>query len=466
MMMAVVAAEELPPLNNLILPILIILLLVLVNGFFVAAEFAIIGVRETQMEEMVDDGHRLAPKVLNVLQSRPKLDQYIATAQLGVTIASLGLAMYGEPAIGHFVEPYLEAVFGFGASAAATISYIIALSLLTYLHVVLGEMVPKALSLSDASTMALRLSRPMQFAGNILIIPVKMLNAIGNMLLHLFRIPPVEGHERLMAAEELEMIVAESVEGGLILDDEEEIIRNIFDFSERTVGQVMTPRRKIQAIPVTGPRDELLKIVTESRHSRFPVYDGDLDHIVGILHLKDLIRQTMRPTGPFDLRLILRATPEVPEDYPVDRMLAAFKNEKLHMAIVRDEFGGIAGIVTLEDLVEEVVGEVRDEFDQEREPYVELAPGVLELSGNYLLDDLADDVYLGEEEELPDVETIGGLLVSILGRPPVVGDEVQFLDSIHLTVLDTDRLAVNRVRVEFPALDDRSNQEDENRETE
>lgn len=466
MILAAAAAEDLPPAGGLLLPIAIIFLLVLINGLFVAAEFAIIGVRQTQMEEMADEGHKIAPKVLAVLEARPKLDQYIATAQLGVTLASLGLAMYGEPAIGHFVEPYLVSLFGVSETAAAGISYIVALSLLTYLHVVLGEMVPKALALSDASSMVLKLSRPMDLAGRILHYPVKLLNSIGNMLLHLFRIPPVQGHERLMAAEELELIVAESVEGGLILDDEEEIIRNIFDFSERTVGQVMTPRRKIQAIPVSCPPDELLKIVTESRHSRFPVYDSDLDHVVGILHLKDLIRQTIRPTGPFDLRLILRATPEVPEDYPVDRMLAAFKHEKLHMAIVRDEFGGIAGIVTMEDLVEEVVGEVRDEFDQEREPYVELAPGILELSGDYLLDDLADDVFLGEEDELPDVETVGGLIVSLLGRPPVVGDEVQYLDSIHLTVLDTDRLAVARVRVEFPVPDQPGDQEDENRKSE
>lgn len=467
MMMAVVAAEDLPPFSSLLLPIGIILLLVLINGLFVAAEFAIIGVRETQMEEMVDDGNKTAAKVLGVLESRPHLDQYIATAQLGVTIASLGLAMYGEPAIGHFVEPYLVTMFSLGEAAAASISYIVALSLLTYLHVVLGEMVPKALALTDASRMALQLTGPMQIAGKILHYPVRLLNFIGNMLLHLFRIPPVQGHERLMAAEELEMIVAESVEGGLILDDEEEIIRNIFDFSERTVGQVMTPRRKIQAIPFNCPTDELLKIVTESRHSRFPVYDGDLDHVIGILHLKDLIRQMIRPTGPFDLRLILRATPEVPEDYPIDRMLAAFKNEKLHMAIVREEFGGIAGVVTLEDLVEEVVGEVRDEFDQEREPYVELAPGILELSGDYLLDDLSDDVYLGEEEELPDVETVGGLIVSLLGRPPVAGDKVQFLDHIHLTVLDTDRLAVARVRVEYPAPDQPpAEKDDHNREVE
>ena len=448
---ALTAGEALPPATGLITPTIIILLLVIINGVFVAAEFAIIGVRDTQMEQMADEGNVIAGNVLQVLEVRPRLDHYIATAQLGITLASLGLAMYGEPAIGHFVEPYLEAVAGLAPSAAATVSYIVALSLLTYIHVVVGEMVPKALALSNPSAMALALDRFMRLIGGVFGVPVRMLNNVGNLLLRLFRIPPAHGHERLMAAEELELIVAESAEGGLIEDEEQEIIRNIFDFSERTVGQVMTPRRKIQEISVDCDQDELIRIVTESRHSRFPVYGSDLDHIVGILHLKDLIRVTLRPNGPFDLRLILRAAPEVPEDYRVDRLLAAFKHERLHMAIVRDEFGGLAGVVTLEDLVEEVVGEVRDEFDVEGEPYHKVGPGELEVSGDYLLDDLADDVYLGEEDELPDVETVGGLIVALLGRPPVNGDVVNFQRDIRLTVLDIDRLAITRARVEFPS---------------
>ena len=447
---ALAAAETLPSPTQLIVPTVVILVLVIINGIFVAAEFAIIGVRDTQMEQMADEGNPIAGNVLKVLEIRPRLDHYIATAQLGITLASLGLAMYGEPAIGHFVEPYLETLGGFTPATAGTISYIVALSLLTYLHVVIGEMIPKALALSDASAMALRLDPLMRLTGGVLNYPVRVLNGIGNLLLRLLRIPPAHAEERLVAAEELEMIVAESVEGGLIQDDEEEFIRNIFDFSERTVGQVMTPRRRMQALDVRWPQDELIRIVTQSHHSRFPIYEGDLDHVVGILHLKDLLRLTLRPNGPFDLRLILRTAPSVPEDFRVDRLLAAFKKQKLHMAVVRDEFGGLAGVVTLEDLVEEVVDEVRDEFDQEREPRVELGPGVLEVSGEYPLDDLAEEVFLGEADDLPDVETVGGLIVAQLGRPPLNGDVVTLRD-VCFTVLDIDRLAVLRARVEFPA---------------
>ncbi len=449
------AAEEmLPSVTTLIIPIIVISLLVLLNGLYVASEFAIIGVRSSQLEQMANEGNSKAGDVLEIIDSRPKQDQYIATAQLGITMASLGLAMYGEPEISHFIEPYMEARFGLSEAATRTIGYVIALGLMTYLHVVIGEMVPKALALLDASGMAMHVYRPMQFSQKILAIPVRILNSIGNGLLKLLHVPPAQGHASLLAPEEIELLVTESTEGGLIFEEEEEIIRNIFDFSERTVGQVMSPRTKVQAVPIDMPQDELIKLVTESRHSRFPIYEGDLDHIVGILHLKDLIRQTIKPEAKLDLRLILRPAPLVPEDQQIETLLGAMKRAKLHMGVVLDEFGGMAGVVTLEDLIEEVVGEVRDEFDLEPEPYVEVGPGVLELSGDYLVDDLTEEIYLGNQSELPDVETVGGLVVAELGRPPKVNDEVIYNDSVHFIVLDVDRRAVSRVRIEYPVPDE------------
>lgn len=446
------AAEATQGLEVLVLPVIIILILVLINGFFVAAEFAMIGVRPTKIEHMAEEGDTLARKLFHILDSRTAQDQYIATAQLGITLASLGLAMYGEPAIGHFIEPYLANWFGIELESPliGTLGYISALSLLTYLHIVVGEMVPKALALSDAAPMALFVTRPMQIVQTVMIWPVRVLNGIGNLLLRLLRVPPAQGHDRVLSPEELELIVSESAEGGLLKEEEEELIHNIFDFGDRRVEQVMTPRTKVQSIPYNVSREELLRLVTESRHSRFPVYEGDQDHIVGILHIKDLIRQTMKTKGAFDLRLILRSAPAVPEDHPVESLLAAFKRQKLHMAIVLDEFGGMAGIVTLEDLVEEIVGEVRDEFDQEKEPYVEVAPGVIEVYGGYLVDELRETIYLGDEADLPDVETAGGLVVTKLGRLPQVGDVVTYNDDqVRFTVLDVYRRAVSRVQIEF-----------------
>jgi CBS domain containing-hemolysin-like protein len=450
------AAETLPSFNALLVPFAVIILLVLVNGFFVAAEFAIIGARSTLVEQMAVAGNKTARHVLEVLESRRNQDRYIATAQLGITVASLGLAMYGEPQIAHFVEPYLALLLGREPTEAVihTVGYVIALSLLTYLHIVLGEMVPKALALTDSVRWVLLLDRPMRLVQKLLIIPVRLLNGIGNLLLRLLRVPPAEGHARVLSPEELEMLVTESAEGGLINQDEEEMIRNIFDFSERLVGQVMTPRMKVEAIPCDIERDALLKLVAESRHSRFPVYKEDRDHIVGILHIKDLARQMLKIKGSFDLRLLLRPAPAVPEDQSITLLLAAFKRQRLHMAIVLDEFGGMAGVVTLEDLVEEVVGEVRDEFDLEKEPYVELGPGVLEVAGEYLVDDLIDDVYLGEQADLPDVETVGGLIVTKLGRPPLIGDEVVYHEQVLFKVIDVDGRAVARARIEYPVMPD------------
>jgi CBS domain containing-hemolysin-like protein len=450
---AALAQEDLPSLGTLIVPTLVIMILVLVNGFFVAAEFAIIGVRPSKVEQKVEEGDQRAVGVMKVLDSPAEQDRYIATAQVGITIASLGLGMYGEPEIAHFIEPYMARLFGSDIQEAwvHTVGTIIALSLMTYLHVVIGEMVPKSLALASSYNMAVALAQPMRAVEWLFRVPVRMLNGVGNLLLRVLRVPPAHGHARLHSPEEIELIVAESAEGGMLNEDEHEMILKIFDFSERQVGQVMTPRPRVQAIPHDISPAELLQLVTKSQHSRFPVYEGDLDHVIGILHIRDLVRQQLAMRGEkFDIRLILRPAPAVPEDHPVEKLLAAFKRQHIHMAIVIDEFGGAAGIVTLEDLVEEVVGEVRDEFDVEKDPRLELEPGVLEVAGTYLLDDLKEEIYLGQDAELPDVETVGGLVVTELGRPPQVGDRVTLAGNVHFLVLDVDGLAVGRVKVEYP----------------
>lgn len=446
----------------LLLTIVIIFILVLLNGLYVAAEFSIIGVRPTQLEQMVDEGNGRAQAVLDVLNSREKQDGYIATAQLGITIASLGLASFGEPRITHFIEPLLaNSGLGLSHETVELIGYVIALGLLTYLHVVVGEMVPKSLALSDAAQMSLLLARPMAISDSrfLLKYPVRVLNRIGVWLLHIFRVPVAEGHARVSSPEEIELLVNESTEGGLLNEEEQEMILNIFEFGERTVEQVMTPRTKVQAIRHDVGREQLMQIVTESRHSRFPVYVKDRDHVIGILHLKDLIRQTIDPQDKFDLRAILRTAPAVPEGLPVETLLAAFKRQRLHMALVLDEFGGMAGIVTLEDLVEEIVGEVRDEFDQEKEPYEELEPGVIEAVGDYLVDDFPEGFW-GDEAHLPDVETVGGLVITKLGRLPQVGDEVVYNDSVTIKVLAVDRHSISRVRIEYPDPDHKENEQE------
>ncbi len=428
-------------------------MLVLINGFFVASEFSIIGVRAGQMEEKAGEGHGAARRVLSVLISSTRQDEFIATAQLGITIASLGLGMYGEPHIAHIIEPYLTEWLGSEPDPAlvSTLGYLVAVSLLTYIHIVVGEMLPKSIALSTPARAAMIVIAPMTAAQQLFKLPVRILNGIGALLLRLFRIPPAQGHDRLHTPEEIRLIVEASTERGLLNLSEEELIRNIFDFGDRHVGQVMTPRTKVQAISCDMSYAEMKQFVTASRHSRFPVYEDDLDHIIGILHLKDLVRYELDGgAGPFDLRQAVRAAPAVPEAVYVSELLDDFRRRRLHMAIVLDEFGGLAGIVTLEDLVEEVVGEVRDEFDQEKEPLELIEPGLLEVAGNFLVEDLiAYGLDLGNENDLPDVDTVGGLIITWLGRPPLVADTVSHRN-ITLNVTEVDGLAVGRATIEFP----------------
>lgn len=433
---------------ELLFPFLVIVILILLNGLFVAAEFAIIGVRRSRMEQLAEDGNLTAAWVRRVLADSRKTDRWIATAQLGITLASLGLGMYGEPVIAHLIEGPLHDWFGLEGAIVHSISFLFALSVITYLHVVIGEMVPKSLALQRPEGTVLSLTGPMRLIQRLFSIPVTFLNRIGLLLLRLLRIPtPGEG-SRLYTADEIELIVAESAEGGLLQSFQEQLVANIFDFSERRVGQVMTHRTAITALPITASEADLRELVASSRFSRVPVYQTDIDDIVGVLHVKAFIRQQLSG-APFDLRALLQDVPFVPETLPVVEVLTRLKRQRLHMAIVMDEHGGTSGLVTLEDLIEEVVGEVRDEFDSEEEPpLTRVAPGHIVARGTLLLDELKEVVTIGQHAH--DVHTVGGLVIAELGRRPLQGDEVSF-GALTMRVEVVEGLAVRRVSIRFPA---------------
>lgn len=430
-----------------VVPFIIIALLILVNGVFVAAEFSIIGARPSRIERLAKDGNRAAQWVRGVLHSRTRTDRYIATAQLGITLASVGLGMYAEPAIAHLIEGPLHDWFGLEGAIVHTISFIVALSGITYLHVVLGEMVPKSLALQGPERTVLMLTTFMRFVGKLFSIPVSALNWIGLLTLKLLRVPPPGMDSRLYSLDELEMVVLESYAGGLLNQREQELVANILDFSEERVEQVMIPRTLITAIPITIPEQALLDLIPTTGYSRLPVYRGSVDNIVGMLHLKDLVRQQLSG-DPFDLPSLLRKVSFVPETLPVKSLLASFKRLHQHMAIIIDEHGGTLGLVTLEDLLEEVVGDVRDEFDAgEEAPITIVEPGYLIALGVAQLDELAAYVPIPEHDY--DIATIGGLVLAELGRRPQVGDEIRTGEIIY-RVVDVDRLAVTRLSIHFP----------------
>ncbi len=431
----------------LVVPAIIIALLILVNGIFVAAEFSVIGARPPRIERLARDGNRAAKRVSEVLNDRARTDRYIATAQLGITLASLGLGMYAEPAIAHVIEGPLHDWFELEGAIVHTISFVIALIGITYLHVVLGEMVPKSMALQGPERTVLALSTFMRLAGRLFSIPVTILNRIGLLTLKLLRVPPPGSDSRLYSPDELEMVVLESYAGGLLDERQQELIANILDFSEERVEQVMIPRTLITAIPITIPEQQLLDLIPAISYSRLPVYRGTIDNIVGMLHLKDLVRQQLAGDA-YDLPALLRKVSFVPESLPVKSLLANFKRLHQHMAIVIDEHGGTLGLVTLEDLLEEVVGEVRDEFDEgEEAPITLVEPGHLIVLGLAQLDDLAAYVPIPEHDYA--VGTIGGLILAELGRRPQVGDEIRSGD-ISFRILDVDRLAVKRLSIHFP----------------
>lgn len=429
--------------------IFITAVLILINGLFVAAEFAIIGVRKTRMVQLANQGNRLAAGVLAILESPVLQDRYISTAQLGITVASLGLGMYAEEAFAAQLLGPLEYNFQLEAAAAHGIAAAAALSLLTFIHVVVGEMVPKSLALQHPEGTALNISRPMAVMQQLFRPAVWFLNTAGAAILRLLRIPLVSGQARLHSPEELQMIIDDSFRGGQLDAQEKAMLSKVFVFGEHKARQVMTHRTRVEAYPVDISEAELLRALGQSRYSRFPIYEGDLDNVIGILHLKDLVRQQIHQPGRFNLRALLRRGPAIPEYADVGTVLSLLKRLHLHMAVVIDEYGGMAGLVTLEDLVEEVVGEVQDEFDQEIPLLRQLGSSEFILRGDYALESLNALSPLGDA--VPEVNSVGGLIVTLLDRMPQVGDTVSFA-GIEFAVETVSGRAVRTARVRLPTM--------------
>jgi CBS domain containing-hemolysin-like protein len=437
--------------SEYLIPLLIIFFLILLNGLFVAAEFAIVGAPHTRIAQRSEQGSKTAKKILSILRDPDRQNQYIATAQVGITIASLGLGMYGEHTIADWLIPPLEHLGFFSVALAHSIAAIISIGLLTYLHVVIGEMVPKTLALQSAETTVIRLSNPMTIAQRIFYPVVWGLNTIGNQILKIIGIQPAEAGTRLMSPEELEFVVEESYEGGLIEANEQLFIENIFDLSERTVGQVMTPRNRITGIRTTMEEKSIILRACQSRFTRLPVYSDDLDHIIGLLHIKDLARHQVNPGKEFNLKELIRPPVYVPESLSLEDMLVLFRRDGFQMAIVIDEFGGTAGLVTIEDLVEEVVGEILDEFDQEIMPIQQIESNVLRVRGDLLIDELNQLYDLSILH--PDADTVGGLLMAQLGRIVNPGDKIE-INNIKVEVETVKGLVIQTVFIILPSEND------------
>ncbi len=411
------------------LGIAIIFVLVLINGFFVAAEFSLVSVRKTRVEELVARGNREAKAVQRAVRDP---DRFIAATQLGITLASLGLGWIGEPALAHLIEPlfmWLPGEIG-GAAAHVAAGGAIAFLLITSMHVIMGELMPKSIALQNPERTALLVARPTLWAETLFRPFIWLLNGAGNFLLGVFGVSRVSEQANLHSVEELKMIVDASQRGGVLEREEGELIHAAFDFGEMTARQVMIPRTELITLEVTAPLGDLIPLVAQHHLTKYPIYENDLDHVVGILHVEDLIPVMSlpierRPT----LRELMREPVFVPDTIGVNDLLKTLRQRKQHLAILLDEYGGTAGLVTLHDVVEELVGEVRDVF-QSTEPKVRRLPdGSVSINGLMLLEEFNDTFGFNLAD--PNYETIAGYVMGRLDRIPKIGDEVDVPTGNH-----------------------------------
>jgi CBS domain containing-hemolysin-like protein len=421
--------------------VVIILLLVLANGLFVAAEFAIVGATRASIEHRSTQGNRLAQRVARILEDPRQQDRYIATTQIGISIASLGLGMYGEHVLAEWIAPWLEPYDDSPWIAAHALASGIAVAVLTYLHIVLGEMVPKALALQSADETVLYVS-PVIEALELALKPlVVALNATGNALLRIVGVHRREIEaERYHTPEELEFIVKESQEGGMLRGEAGRIVRELFEFGDLTAAQTMVPRVRLVGIPVETEVDELRQVVRAHPHTRYPVFAGDLDHIVGSVHIKALLRHFI--SGQAVTARDARPVPYIPAAMAMDDVLAAMRRHSAQMAVVMDEHGGTAGLITIEDLFEEVVGEIEE--GRERVPIVREADGRLLVRGTVRLSDVGE--AFGIILEHPSVQSVSGVVLTELGRPAAIHDAVTW-NGVRIEVTSVAGLGVGDARV-------------------
>lgn len=409
--------------------LVIIAVLILLNALFVAAEFAIVGAPRAAIDARAAKGQPLARLVQGILKDPRRQDRYIATAQIGITVASLGLGMYGEHVVAEWIQHRLGRDQVSTWLAAHGIASVLAVAILTYFHVVVGEMIPKSLALQSAERMALAITPVMLWIQTLLLPFVVTLNGLGNVVLKVLGINRQEhSPDQYYTSEELQLVVEESKEQGALRSESGTVLQELFEFGELTAGEVMVPRVRITGIPVGAGSGELRQLLGRAPRTRYPVYEGDLDHIVGTYHIKDLLRlllnqQSVTAAGA-------RPAPVVPETALLDTVLAAMRRERAQFAVVIDEHGGTSGVVTLEDLFEEVVGEIDDSPERRSGPRRDAA-GRLRVPGTMRLDELGQLFGLDLAHE--DVDSVSGLILTLLGRPPKIDDAVRY-DRLDLVV--------------------------------
>jgi len=432
---------------TLIMIILVVSVMIFINGLYVAGEFSSVSARKTRIIQMAEEGNRLAQTVLPVLRDPHKLDNYIAASQVGITLSSIVLGIYGEQQIAPLIAPLIAKIpFGTGLAAGAIASTLV-LIVLTTLQVVMGELVPKSIAIQYPERLALLTALPMKWSADYILKPlIVLLNGSGALILKLLGTSDGGGHTHVHSPEEILMLVKESHRGGLIESDERRFLQNVFRGSQLRADEIAVPRTRLVAAPVDMPVGGILQLAADSAYTRIPVYDGDIDHIAGFVHLRDLFA-LYREDREADIRSIVRPVPFVPESLTSAELWDRLDETQSYLAIVFDEYGGTAGLITREDLVEELFGELQDEFDQEKALLKPAGAGRVTVRGDMLISYLNDTL----EVDLPHEEshTVGGLVVDRLGRIALVGDTVE-IRGIGLQVKAVEHHSVTEVCVTLP----------------
>lgn len=416
------------------------------NAFFVAAEFAFVKVRATQLQTSAERGDRRARSTLHILDH---LDAYLSAAQVGITLTSLALGWIGEPAVASLIEPGLVSV-GLGSPAIVqTVAFVIAFALITFVHITIGEQVPKSMAIQRAEGTALHAAAPMRAFYALFRPFIWLVNASSNLMLRGLGFSPAGAEEAVQSEEELVLMLSEAGRSRAIAKSRAEVVLRVFELKDLEARHVMTPRTRVVALDARKSFEENMAIAEEAQYSRFPVIDGDLEHVIGLVHYRDLVALSRRPKR--DLAAIKRGVLFVPESQSVENLLSEMLRRNVHMAIVTDEFGSTAGIVTLEDVFEELFGEIRDEFDTH-----ELETTVKDLGeGHYVLDGLMPlhraSALLRMPMDNPDVTTLSGYVVAQIGRLPTKGERVR-LGRYEGVVREVDRRRIQTLEL-WPAED-------------
>lgn len=420
---------------------LLISFLVGLNGFFVAAEFAIVKVRSSQLEELIAAGSRQAHYAK---QLREHMDVSLSVTQLGITLASLGLGWVGEPFLAAFLRPWLQVV-GITGGMVDTIAFAVAFSVITAAHIILGELAPKNLSIQSPLMILLAIALPLLLFQRLMYPFVWLLNHVANWTLRLFGFDVTADTEAAHSEEELRILMAESRRQGYIDKTEYDFVDNVFDFSEKEVRDIMTPRTDMICLYLENSVEKNIQIALQERMTRYPLCWEDKDHIVGFIHIKDLLEPLCQGRQP-NLRSLTRRVLVVPETMAVTRLLKTMQQKRSQLAIVVDEYGGTSGMATIEDVVEEIVGDIQDEFDQERPVVERRGPRLYSVDARLLLDEVNDILELQLEDE--NVDTIGGWLYGQVASPPSVGQRASRGGNAFF-VEETENVRITRVLIKL-----------------